>query len=125
MNHKKKILIVDDERALAKALEIKLNHLGFEASIAWDGEECLEIAFREHPDLILMDIVMPKMDGITAIAKLRENEWGKNVPIIILTNLSSAEDATEAAKKEVYDYLVKSDWKLEDVVEKVREVLGE
>jgi len=124
MNEKKTILIVDDEKALAGALEIKLKYLGFEALVARDGEECLKVAFEKHPDLILMDIVMPKMDGLTAIANLRKDKWGKKVPIIILTNLGSAEDVAEAQKNGVSDYLVKSNWKLEDVTEKVKKTLG-
>ena len=123
MEQQKTILIVEDEKSLASALEIKLGLIGFRVLIASDGEECMQIALREHPDLVLMDIVMPKMDGLTAIKKLREDEWGKTVPIIILTNSSNPQDMSEVTKNSVNAYLVKSDWKLEDVVEKVRKTL--
>lgn len=123
MEQKKLILIVEDEKTLFNALDMKLESAGFRTLGARDGEECLAVATKEHPDLILMDIVMPKMDGMTALSKLREDEWGKDVPVIILTNLSSAEDISRATKKGVYDYLVKANWKLEDVVEKVKKTL--
>lgn len=123
MKNEKKILVVEDEQALARALTAKLESSGFEVLWAQNGEECLKIAFVEHPDLILLDIIMPKMDGITALNKLRADSWGKNVPVIMLTNLSSAEDVNMATKNGVFDYLIKSDWRLEDVVRKVEEKL--
>ncbi|EKD46887.1 MAG: hypothetical protein ACD_67C00027G0002 [uncultured bacterium] len=123
MENKKRILVVEDEQALAKAIIAKFENSGFEVFWAQNGEECLNVAFEQHPDLILLDIIMPKMDGITALNKLRSDTWGKNVPIIMLTNLSSAEDVDMATKNGVFDYLIKSDWKLEDVVKKVSEKL--
>lgn len=121
MKNGKKILVVEDEQALAKALISKLESSGFEVSWAQNGEECLKIAFGEYPDLILLDIIMPKMDGMTALNKLRQDSWGKNVPVIMLTNLSGAEDVNMATQNGVFDYLIKSDWRLEDVVKKVKE----
>lgn len=124
MDQEKTILIAEDEETLFNALAIKLKASGFKVAMARDGEECLAKALQEHPDLILLDIVMPKMDGMTALTKLREDKWGKSVPVIILTNLSNAEDAEKATKKGVFDYLVKANWKLEEVVEKVKKTLG-
>ena len=121
----KKILIIEDERSLREALRDKLTREGFSTLEAKNGEEGLDVALREHPELILLDIVMPVMDGMTMLKKLREDAWGKNVKIIILTNLSDIEKIADSVKNEVYDYLVKTDWKLEDVVTKVRERLGE
>ena len=125
MTDKKIILIVEDERPLREALRDKLTREGFSTLEAKNGEEGLDVALREHPELILLDIVMPVMDGMTMLKQLRENAWGKNVKIIILTNLSDIEKIADSVKNEVYDYLVKTDWKLEDVVTKVRERLGE
>lgn len=90
---------------------------------AKNGEEGLEVALREHPDLILLDIIMPVMDGMTMLARLREDLWGKDAKVIMLTNLSDNEKVAETIAHGTYDYLVKSDWKLEDVVKKVRERL--
>ena len=124
---KQSILIVEDEIPELNTLRDKLTREGFAILEAKNGEEGLEVALREHPDLILLDIIMPVMDGMTMLKKLRsKNEWGKTVPVIILTNLTSADgqrnqDVTEF---EPAYYLVKTDWKIEDVVAKVRERLA-
>jgi len=128
MENNKKILIVEDERSLSQALVDKLTREGFATLTAKNGEEGLEVALHEHPDLILLDIVMPKMDGMTMLKKLRnKNEWGKKVPVIILTNLTSDNEqrVRDITETEPTYYLVKADWKIEDVVIKVRERLGE
>jgi len=119
----KKILIVEDELSLRNALRDKLTREEFAVLEAKNGEEGLEVALREHPDLILLDIIMPVMDGITVLKKLREDEWGKDAKVVLLTNLSDNEKIAEAIMHGTYDYLVKSDWKIKDVVAKVRERL--
>jgi len=123
----KKILIVEDEQDLREALTDKLTREGFEVLGAKNGEEGLKVALAARPDLILLDIVMPVMDGMTMMKKLREeNEWGKNVSVILLTNLSATDQIIRGiVEDEPAYYLVKSDWKIEDVVKKVRERLSE
>ena len=127
---KKKILVieeVEDDASLRNVLHDKLYHEGFSVLEARNGEEGLATALREHPDLILLDIIMPKMDGITMMKKLRQtNEWGKQVPIILLTNLSPVDDKINQAiaDNEPAYYLVKSNWSIEDLVEKIRERLS-
>lgn len=118
-----KILIVEDERALAGALMDKFEKEGFTTSLAFDGEEGLELALNTHPDIILLDIIMPKMDGLTMLERLRRDDWGANVPVIMLTNLSDELKVTEAIKNDSFDYLVKSDWTINDVVNKVKKRL--
>jgi len=125
MENKKKILIVEDETSLRNALRDKLMLEGFITLEAKNGEEGLDVALRDHPDLILLDIIMPKMDGLTMLKKLREDVWGKNTKVILLTNLNDNEKVSEALLQGSYDYLVKSDWKIEDVVTKIRARLGE
>ncbi len=122
---KQTILIVEDDIPELNALRDKLINEGFSTFEAKNGEEGLGVALLQHPDLILLDIVMPVMDGITMLKKLREDEWGKGVKVIILTNLSDVEKVSEAIMQGSHDYLVKSDWKLEDVVIKIRERLAE
>lgn len=124
MNYMKKILIVEDEVSLLNALCDKLTGEGFTVLKAKNGEEGLEVALREHPDLILLDIVMPVMDGVTMLGLLRKDTWGKDVEVIILTNLNEPEKVAEVLEKEARDYLVKSDWTLQNVVKKIRERLG-
>jgi two-component system response regulator (stage 0 sporulation protein A) len=91
-----------------------------------NGEEALQLAFKEHPDLILLDILMPRMDGLVTMDKLREDVWGKTVPIIVLTNLGPDDKITEKIlqHKPAY-YLIKSDTKLEELVEKINTVIND
>lgn len=119
----KTILIVEDERPLLKALTVKLLREGFKILQATDGEMGLSEALGKHPNLILLDIIMPKMDGLTMLNKLREDNWGKTVPIIVLTNLIDDAKISQSIRNNDFDYLVKTDWKLEDVVRKVKEKL--
>jgi DNA-binding response OmpR family regulator len=122
---KKNILVVEDEASLRGALKEKLTLEGFVILEAKDGEEGLAMALREHPDLILLDNLMPKMDGITMLQKIREEgEWGKNVKVVMLTNLDKAgKVAADLAKGEVYEYFIKSDSKIEDIVKRVHVIL--
>jgi two-component system response regulator VicR len=129
-NNNKKILVieaVEDDSSLRNLLRDKFTAEGFSVIEANDGEEGFRAALSQRPDLILLDIIMPKMDGITMMRKLRqENEWGKSVPIIILTNLSADDEKINLAitKDEPAYYLVKSNWTISDLVEKVRERLS-
>ena len=122
---KKTILIIEDEESLLQALKDKIsreNHCNILE--AKNGKEGLEMALKKHPDLILLDIIMPVMDGMTMLKKLREDKWGKDAKVIILSNLSDAEKASESLEQGVHDYLVKTDWHIDDVVKKVRGTLG-
>lgn len=121
----KKILIVEDEAPLLKALSEKLAREGFVAVQAKNGELGLQAAYVEKPDLILLDNVMPVMDGLTMMRKLRErDEWGRSVPIIILTNLA-ADDAIMASvmRDTPSYYLLKAETTPDTIVEKIRERL--
>lgn len=121
--NKKTILIVEDEKTLRDVLHDKLESEGFNVLIAKDGEEGLEEAVENHPDLILLDIIMPKMDGITMFGKLKEDERGRDIPVIILTNLSPVEGVSQTIDRSVSNYLVKSDWKLDEVIEQIKNTL--
>jgi DNA-binding response OmpR family regulator len=118
------ILIVDDESSLRHALADKLSFEGFAVLEAKNGEEGLVLALSSHPDLILLDIVMPVMDGISMLKNLRDDKWGKKVKVIMLTNLDGNGKVADAVAWGTPEYLVKSDWKLEDVVIKIREQLS-
>lgn len=124
-NRGKTILVVEDEISILTALRDKFSLEGFTILEAKNGEEGLDAAFTNHPDLILLDIIMPVMDGVMMLKELRAgNEWGKNVPVIILTNLNDAKKVSEVVAHGAYEYLVKSDLKIEDIVKKVKEKLG-
>ncbi len=119
-----KVLLVEDDQFLLKMYQKKFEVEGFEVTVAQDGEEGIEKAKSSIPDIIMMDIMMPKLGGIEALAILKSDPNLKNVPVIILTNLSSTGDADEAIKKGAVDYLVKSDYTPTQVVDKAKKVLG-
>ncbi|MCX6778672.1 MAG: response regulator [Candidatus Magasanikbacteria bacterium] len=124
MSEKKKILlIVEDEISLLKILQEEFSKEGFDVITAIDGVSGLDLALTKRPDLILLDLILPKMDGLSLLRELRKDSWGMDVPVIILSNLSDAEKISEASEHEVFDYLVKADWKLEDVIKKVKNKL--
>ncbi len=120
----KKILIVEDELALLYALASQFDKKQFKVLQAVDGVEGLSSALEHRPDLILLDLLMPRMDGMSMLKELRKDTWGKDVKVIILTNLSDAEKIDEALKNGTYDYLVKKDWNITQVIEKVKNSLG-
>lgn len=121
---KKKVLVIEDEPALRRALVDKLSRSGFVAFAAKDGSEGLAMAMEKKPKLILLDLMLPKMDGMSVLGRLRADTWGKNVPVIILTNLMATDGYKRLAKDyNVYDYVVKSDRTLEEVIEKVKEAI--
>lgn len=123
MTKKFKILVVEDEASISDALKIKLKKEKFSVIIAKNGKIGLEKALKDHPDLILTDIMMPVMDGLTMITEIRKDSWGKRAEIIILSVLTEASKVENAMKNGVYDFLVKSDWKIQDVVNIVKEKL--
>lgn len=122
---KKTILIIEDELPMLKALSDKFALEGFEILEAKDGAEGLEAAISKKPDLIVLDIFMPVMDGKAMFEKLRQDAWGKTVPVIILTNLNPDDKTLDQLMKNGPSYyFIKSKWKLEELVAKVKSELG-
>ncbi len=119
----KTILVVEDEEALLLILEKTLNQAGFKTITSKDGYEGLNMALKHHPHLVLVDIIMPRMDGITMLKELRKDSYGKDVPVIILTNLSNPESMSAALENHAFDYLVKTDWDPETLVQKIKDKL--
>lgn len=123
--NEKKILVVEDEAPLRNAVSDILTFEGFQVFQAKNGQEGLEIALKEHPDLTLLDLMMPIMDGLTMLEKLREDkDWGKTASVILLTNINDPDKVAQATSAGSYDFLVKSDWNIEDVVKKIKARLG-
>lgn len=118
-----KILIVEDEVTLQKTMTDYLKGEKFEVVAASDGLQGLGMARSENPDLIILDIVLPKMDGFKVLEEIKKDPALQKVPVILLTNLESPEDIQKAFEKGATTYLVKSDYKLEDVASKIRETL--
>lgn len=121
---KKTILVVDDEKDLRDALVTILSDEGFNVLTAQDGDEGLQMAFEHKPDLILLDLVMPKLDGYAVLDRLRADEWGKDANVFLLTVLDDIDSVTRAVEHGGLEYFVKTDWRLEDIVKKVKEKLG-
>jgi len=123
--NEKKILIVEDEAPLRNAVSDILTFEGFKVFQGKNGQEGLDTALLEHPDLILLDLMMPVMDGLTMLEKLRTDPtYGATVPVILLTNINDPDKVAKATEAGSYDFLVKSDWNIEDVVKKVKGRLG-
>ncbi|MFT5037115.1 MAG: DNA-binding response OmpR family regulator, partial [Candidatus Azotimanducaceae bacterium] len=121
---RKKILIADDEKDLREALFTVLAAEGYEVLTAENGKVALDIALAEHPDLILLDLNMPKLSGNEVLEALSTDEWGKYAKVIVLTALDDMDTLSKTMETGGLDYLVKSDWKLEDIVRKVKEKLA-
>ena len=123
-NSKKKILVVDDDSDLNTVLVDKLNFSGFEAFGAEDGVDGLQKALELHPDVILLDLVMPKMGGLEMLKMLRKDEWGKGVKVIILTLLEKVDYVADAVENNVHDYIVKTGHSLDEIVTRVNELVN-
>src|SRR3990167_3069565 len=125
MAEKAKILVVEDEEILLTALKEELDTAGtYEVEGAVDGEDGLAKAKSFHPQLILLDLVMPKMDGMEMLQKLKADAELRDIPVVILTNLSDYDRISEALSLGAMDYLVKANYKLEDLLDKVKTVLS-
>jgi DNA-binding response OmpR family regulator len=123
MGDKKTILLVEDDAFVSDIYHTKLSQEGYNLMIAENGLEALKKIEEKIPDLILLDIVMPYMDGIEVLKKLKENEEWKKIPVIILTNLSQKEEVEEGLKIGANDYLIKSHFTPSEVVEKVKKLI--
>jgi len=119
-----KILIIEDDLVLQKALADYLSAEGFEIEVASDGETGEKMAISEKPDLILLDIILPKKDGFEVLRSVRDEEKTQKIPIVLLTNLDSINDVEKALELGATTYLVKADYKLEEVTAKVKELLN-
>jgi two-component system alkaline phosphatase synthesis response regulator PhoP len=125
MRKNKKILIVEDEEALSTVLANKFIRKGFVVFKARDGVEGLKLAEKHAPDIILLDIVMPTMDGIAMIKKLRESQKGFHIPVMFLSNLEESAEVSQMRRNDpqLVDYLTKSHSPMDTVVEKVKVTL--
>ena len=120
----KALLLVEDDKILLNMYQkLFVNH-GYDVHAAMDGEEVLRKSLEEHPDLILLDIRMPKMDGMTMLNSLRQDSWGKDAKVIILTNLDPIDTILQGVvKNQPAYYLIKATTNFEGVLEKVKEIL--
>lgn len=122
VNSKKKILIIEDEKPLLMAMKSKLQMVGFDVVSAEDGEEGERLIEEEKPDLVLLDILLPKKDGLEVLESLHRKK--NTVPIIIISNSGQPVEIDRVLKLGVKDYLVKADFTPQDVLDKVEKIIG-
>ncbi len=125
MPNPRTILLIEDDTFLSGMYETKLKLEGFNVLVANDGAKGLEYATTKKPDIILLDIILPKMDGFTVLKHLGENTGAKNIPVILMTNLGQKEDVEKGMSLGARDYLVKAHFMPSEVVTKIRQYLGD
>ncbi len=118
-----RILLAEDSRFLRKAAEATLHRHGFTVVTAVDGEEALHLARSEAPDLILLDIIMPKMQGFEVLRCLKQSPETAHIPVIVLSNLGQDRDIQQAMDSGAVAYLIKTDLSLEELVKRVEAAL--
>lgn len=121
----KKILVVEDDQFLASAYKLKLDKLGYDVRLAGDGDEALLLVETFSPDIILLDLVMPKRDGFSVLSELKSNDDWKNIPVLVASNLSQKDDIDRAMKMGAVGYVVKTGTSVEDFMLKLRSILKE
>lgn len=122
----KKILIVDDDKIFSKILRDWLVAGGggkYEVVTAFDGAQGLEVAEKERPALIMLDLMMPNINGIEFLKKLRTEEWGKDIPVIVETQLSDIGKMSEGVELGVRGYIIKSDYSMEAILRQIEDIL--
>ena len=124
MADQRKILIVEDEVPLRKALAEEFEDAGYIVLEANDGLEGYDVALKNKPDLILLDQLMPKLNGVGMLKQLRQDEWGSTVPVIMATNMSTADTINDAIDAGANDYFIKSEVSVDDIVKLVAERLS-
>lgn len=119
-----KIAIIEDDPVINQMYRMKFEADGFEVQIADNGKRGVEMAEGFLPDIILLDLQMPNMDGAEALTEIRSHDWGKDIPVIILTNLGEEEAPKELKALNIHSYIVKADLTPRQVVARAKEALG-
>lgn len=122
-DNKPHVLLVEDDVFLSGIYQKKFEMEGYKVTAVDNGEKVLPEAKKKMPDIILLDILLPKMDGFTALSKLKEDEQVKNIPVILLTNLGQKDDVEKGLQMGAVDYLIKAHFKPSEVVDKIKAVL--
>jgi len=120
----RRVLLAEDDRFLRRAAEARLRQHGLEVLTAVDGEEALRVARAEHPDLVLLDVVMPKLQGFEVLKALKQDDATARIPVIVLSNLGQERDVEQATALGAVAFLVKANLSLQDLVQRVDAVLA-
>lgn len=121
----KKVIIVEDDEHISKVYEIKLSKEGVTTSVASDGEEAVTKIITEKPDLIILDLMVPKKDGFAVLEEIKKDPTTAHIPVIVLSNLGQQKDQERAMALGASEYLIKVDYPIQEVVNKVKGYLGE
>lgn len=119
-----KIAIIEDDEVINQMYRMKFEANGFEVEAASDGEAGIAMVEKYHPDIILLDLQMPRMNGADTLEKIREHSWGKDIPVIILTNLGQEEAPEKLRQLTIHSYIVKAELTPSQVVKRVKDALG-
>lgn len=119
----KKILFIEDESALQKTFGDLLTQEGYQVTSALDGEVGLRLAREKQPDLVLLDLILPRMDGFGVLKELKQDPNTQDIPVIVLTNLEQMEDIQKVLALGATTYLVKANYNLEEVLTKIKETI--
>jgi CheY-like chemotaxis protein len=125
MNKLKKVLIVEDEESFRVALSEELKAEGIEVLSVSDGKAGLDIALKEHPDLIWLDYALPGMNGIEMVKKLRADPWGKNARAVLLTQIIDSKVIADAMENGIFKYFTKSDHTIPDIISETKKFFAE
>lgn len=121
---KGKIILAEDDKFIARAYLDGLKRAGYTVIPSFDGQDTLEKIRQEQPDIVLLDIIMPKKNGFEVLEELKEDDKLKQIPVVILSNLGQETDVQQGMKSGAIDYLIKSDCSMDEVIEKVESVLS-
>jgi len=118
------VLIVEDEKDIREAITVALRRQNYQVFNAENGETGLQLALANEPSLILLDLIMPVMNGHMMLDKLRADSWGQTAKVIVLTSMDDTADVEATKERDISDYIVKSNTSLQEIVKKVDEVLA-
>ena len=120
---KPKILIVEDDSFLVKAYQIKFDRAGFDVSVAMSGDEGIEMARKKAPSLIILDLMLPKMNGFEFLEAIKKDEELKNIPVIALSNLGQKSDVEKELSLGAAQYFIKTEHTLEEIIKEIKKYL--
>lgn len=119
-----KVLIVEDEQILAELSSVRFRSEGYQVFVAGDGQQCLEVAAREHPDIILLDVIMPVMNGFEALRRLKADTTLAAIPVVIFSNIAQEKEIAEGRALGAADFFVKAKMTPTEYVERVKKILN-
>ncbi len=120
----KKVLVVEDDKFLANAYKAGFEGEGLEVTIAYDGEEALEQVEQVRPDVIILDILIPKIDGFAVLQRIKANKELEKIPVVIASNLGQKQDIDKGLELGAVDYIVKSESSVTEILAKIKKIVG-